>query len=112
MNRQEIGNHNLTGGILYGGRSFKAYAILLSKGDKMAKIGRLKPGDKVESIDKDSPHFGKTGVYIKRELKRGKYLKTQIPFEEIYLYVRMDDTDTVVTFTNLTKSLINQVKKL
>ena len=78
----------------------------------MTEIVRLKPGDRVEVIDETNPHFGKTGVYVNGDSKQGRNLTTGLPFEEIYAYVRMDDTDKVETFINLTKSIASQIKKL
>ena len=78
----------------------------------MTEIIRLKPEDRVEVIDDTNPHFGKTGVYVSGDSKQGRNLKTGLLFEEIYAYVRMDDTAILETFTNLTKPLASQIKKL
>ena len=73
---------------------------------------RLHTNDKVEVIDETSPLFGKTGVIVNSACKQGRNLTTGLLFEEIDLDVRMDDTSTIETFTNLTKSLASQLKKL
>ena len=69
----------------------------------MNKRSRLATGDKVEIIDGNSPHFGKTGVFMGSISGRmivdpsSKPIKTKP--SDPHWKVKLDDTGTIETFT-------------
>ena len=76
----------------------------------MNAFPRINNGDKIEIIDKNSPHFGKTGIVtdiIQRNLiingKSGTMLILKIKLESI---------DAIVDITNHPIGLDSQIKKL
>ena len=65
----------------------------------MARLSRLKPGDKVEIIDGTSPDFGKTGevihIWSRPEIMISKPIGSKV---KVYCQVKLDDTGTMKEF--------------
>ncbi len=78
----------------------------------MAEHVGLGTGDNIEVIDQKHPRLGKTGIVVSTDSRQGRNLTTGVRFEELQVHVRMDDTGSLETFTNLTKSIASQIKKL